>query len=118
MQADGGSMTPALTLRHTAPAGALLFFGGFFALAARDAAASAGVYGLIALGAALLVSGVLAVTAVVAGLEAWSGRAWAAGFRRLPPAESGARGWARRALRYATFLWLCNGAAFIVAALR
>lgn len=110
-------MTRSLTLRRTAPAGALLFVGGFFALAARDASTSAGVYGLIVFGSVLLAGAVLGITAFVAGMEAWSGRAWAGGFRRLPPTESGARAWARRALRYATFLWLCNGAAFVVAAL-
>lgn len=112
------SWTPSLTLRRLAPAGALLFVVGFFALAAGDAAASLAVYGLVAIGSLLLASAVLAVTALVAAVESLTGRAWASGFRRLAPAERSAGALAVRALRYATFLWLCNGAAFVVAALR
>ena len=111
------SRTAALALRHAVPACALLFVGGFFALAARDGARSPGVYAAILVGSMLLASAVLGFTALVAAVESASGRAWASGFRRLAPSEHGARGWARRALRYATFLWLCNGAAFVVAAL-
>lgn len=112
------SVTRRLTLQLVAPAGAALFVAGFFTLAARDASRDLAVYVLIALGAVLFASAVLGLTAIFAAVESLSGRAWAGGFRRLGPGESGGRAWAQRALRYATFLWLCNGAAFVVAALR
>jgi hypothetical protein len=111
---------PAIRLRQVAPASALLFVLGFFGLAARGSGVSpdGAVYLVILVGAAALAGMVLALTALFAAVETASGRAWALGFRRLAPGESGIRGVAVRALRYATFLWLCNGAAFFVAGLR
>jgi len=112
----------ALRLRQLAPASALVFVLGFFGLAARGASlsgsASAGVYAVILAGAALFAGAVLGATVLLAALETVSGRAWALGFRRLAPGEATAAGIASRALRYATFLWLCNGAAFFVAGFR
>ncbi len=109
-------------LRQVAPASALVFVLGFFGLAARGAtvsgAASAGVYALILGGAALFAGAVFVVTGLFAAVETVSGRAWALGFRRLAPGEATPAGIAGRALRYATFLWLCNGAAFFVAGFR
>ncbi len=111
-----------VSLRQVAPVSAVLFVLGFSGLAARGTVVagtfSAGVTAVIVAGAVLFAAALLAVTAAFAAVETLSGRAWALGFRRLAPGEAGWRGIAHRALRYATFLWLCNGAAFIVAGFR
>jgi len=107
---------PSVDLRRLAPAAAALFVAAFFALAARGAAPSAGVYAVILAGSALFAVAVLAASALFAALETLTGRAWALGFRRLEGAESGPRGLAMRAFRYATFLWAANGAALSRAA--
>jgi hypothetical protein len=108
--------TMAIVRAHPfAPASAVLFVFGFFALATRGLAASAGVYATILVGAAILASIVFVFAAALAAVESVTGRAWALGFRRLAPGELGAGGIAQRALKYATFLWLCNGTAFVVA---
>jgi hypothetical protein len=108
----------AFRLAQVAPASALVFVLGFFGLAAHGAARSAGVYVVILAGSAAFAATVLGMTALFAAIESLSGRAWALGFRRLAPGEVTARGIAERALRYATFLWLCNGAAFFLAGFR
>lgn len=112
----------ALRLGRVAPVSAALFVLGFSGLAVRGAVVAgtvtAGVAVVIVVGATLLAVAVLGATAVFAACETLSGRAWALGFRRLAPGEATLRGIGVRALRYATFLWLCNGAAFVVAGFR
>jgi hypothetical protein len=111
-----------LRQRPVALASAAVFVLGFFGLAARGAVlagdASPGLFAIILAGATVFAGVVLALTLLFAAVETVSGRAWALGFRRLAPGEATKAGIASRALRYATFLWLCNGAAFFVAGFR
>ncbi|MFA7248470.1 MAG: hypothetical protein WC273_02450 [Dehalococcoidia bacterium] len=114
--ADGSRLprwsTPTLTI-----VGGSMFVSGLFVLAATGHAYSLPMYGFILGSAILLGLPLLLVTIVVAGSESLLGRAWANGLSRLGGADRRLRGTSVRAVRYASVLWLANGAAMWLATL-
>ncbi len=116
VQVDGARF-PRISTATLAIVGGSLFISGLFVLAAAGHAHSLLTH-LFILGTAVLLSlPLLALTFLVAGSEAVIGRAWANGLHRLEgPARRG-RATSIRALRYASVLWLANGAAMWLATL-
>ena len=119
---SGSSDTPSRSLLplnggEWAVVGGATFISGFFVfgVAGRDLPLAS--YLLVLGGGALLASPIGLLMLAVAAVEASVGRAWASGFRRLAPAERGARQVVSRAGRYAGFLWLANGVALWFATL-
>ena len=97
--------------------GSSLFVSGLFVLAAAGHTYPWLTY-LLILGSAVLLSlPLLAITLVVASSEALLGRAWANGLHPLGTAERRSGATSVRALRYASVLWLVNGAAMWLATL-
>ena len=97
--------------------GSTFFVSGLFVLAAAGHAYPWAIYLVILAVAAALAVPLFGITLVVAGTEALLGRAWANGLRRLEPVERGLAATSNRALRYASILWLANGAAMWFATL-
>lgn len=95
--------------------GSTLFASGLFVLAAAGHTYPWQTHLFILAGAVALSLPLLLLTAIVAGSESLLGRAWANGLRRLPAGHRGWRATGDRALRYASVLWLANGAAMWLA---
>ncbi len=96
--------------------GSSLFVSGLFVLVTAGQVLPWLTYFFV-LGAALLFTlPVLVVTVVVAVSEAVFRRAWANGLRPLDRRERAPRATLIRALRYASLVWLANGAAIWLAA--
>ena len=110
-----GTRVPRWSTARLAIVGSSLFISGLFVLAAAGHAYSWSMYLFIFGSGVVLSLPLLAITFIVAGSEALLGRAWANGLRRLESAERGSRATAIRALRYASVLWLANGAAMWLA---
>ena len=91
--------------------GSTFFVSGLFVLAAAGHAYPWATYLVILAVATGLAIPLFGITFVVAGSEALLGRAWANGLRRLGPTERRLPATSGRALRYASILWLANGAA-------
>ncbi len=116
VQMDGARF-PRVSTATMAIVGSSLFISGLFVLAAAGHAHSTLTHLFILSTAILLSLPLLALTFLVAGSEAVLGRAWANGLHRLDgPARRG-RATAIRAVRYASVLWLANGAAMWLATL-
>ena len=116
VQADGARF-PRISTATLAIVGSSLFVSGLFVLAAAGYAHSLLTH-LFILGSAVLLSlPLLALTFLVAGSEAIIGRAWANGLHRLEGPGRRGRATSVRALRYASVLWLANGAAMWLATL-
>jgi len=95
--------------------GSSMFVSGLFVLAAAGHAYPWLTH-LFILGSAVVLSlPLLLLTAIVAGSEALLGRAWANGLRRLEATDRRLPATSVRALRYASILWLANGAAMWLA---
>ncbi len=94
-----------------------LFLSGFFLLAVAGRAFDLRVYGLVLTGAAIITVPGYLLGLLVTASESVVGRAWASGFRELSGIERRLLGTAERALRYAGFLWMANGAALWVVTL-
>ncbi len=95
--------------------GASLFLSGMFVLTEAGHVYPWWTHFFILCSAAVLALPLLLVTFVVAVSEAVIGRAWANGLRRLAAADRRFRATSIRALRYASVLWLANGAAMWLA---
>ena len=97
--------------------GSTVFVSGFFLLAVVGREFDARVYALVLAGASVITLPILLLGMVVTFSESVVGRAWASGFRELRASERRAGGTAERAVRYAGFLCLANGAALWFATL-
>ena len=97
--------------------GSTVFVSGFFLLAVVGREFDLGVYALVFAGAWVITLPILLLGMVVTCSESVVGRAWASGFRELRTSERRLAGTAERALRYAGFLCLANGAALWFATL-
>ncbi len=95
--------------------GAGCFVSGLFVLAAVGTQFAVAVYAWIFMFALAVAVPVGAAGVLVAAVERASGRAWLSGARRLPPQERVLRATASRGIRYASWVWLANGAALWVA---
>lgn len=102
--------TPVLAI-----VGGSLFLSGLFVLTAAGHAYPWATHLFILGSAAVLALPLLALTLVVAVSETLIGRAWANGLRRLGATDRAPRATAVRALRYASVLWIANGAAMWLA---
>lgn len=108
---------PRIPTARLAFVGVTVFVSGFFVLAAAGREYPAATLLLILGGASVLALPLIAFTLVVSGSESAVGRAWGAGFRRLPAGERSRAATVDRALRYAGVLWLANGLALWFATL-
>jgi len=116
VQTDGVRM-PRMSTGTLAIVGSSLFVSGLFVLAAAGHAYPWLTH-LFILGSAVALSlPLLGITALVAASEAAVGRAWANGLHRLGRPERGFRATSVRAVRYASVLWIANGAAMWLATL-
>ena len=95
--------------------GGSMFVSGLFVLAAAGHVYPWLTYVFILGSAVLLSLPLLLVTAIVAGSEALLGRSWANGLRRLEASDRRLPATSVRAVRYASVLWLANGAAMWLA---
>ena len=102
--------TPTLTI-----VGSSMFVSGLFVLTSAGHVYPWPTYLLILAAAVVLAVPLYGITLLVASSEALLGRAWANGLRRLPAADRHFRATSIRALRYASILWLANGAAMWLA---
>ncbi len=114
---QSGVGMPRLATGTLAIVGGSLFVSGLFVLAATGHAYPWLTHLFILASAVALSLPLLAITAVVAGSEALIGRAWANGLHRLGRPERGLPATSIRAVRYASVLWLANGAAMWLATL-
>ncbi len=108
---------PRLSTGTLAIVGGSLFISGLFVLAAAGHAYPWLTHLFILASAVALSLPLLGITILVAGSEALVGRAWANGLHRLGQPERGLRATSVRAIRYASVLWLANGAAMWLATL-
>lgn len=97
--------------------GGALFVSGLFVLASAGTRFAPAVYGWIGLFALAVAFPVAALGVAVAAVERAVGRAWLSGGRLLEAGECALRPTAARGLRYASWIWLANGAALWVATL-
>lgn len=110
-----GPRLPRWSTPTLAIVGSSMFVTGLFVLTSAGHIYPWLTYLLILGAATVFAVPLYGITLLVAGTEALLGRAWANGLRRLPVADRGLRATSIRALRYASILWLANGAAMWLA---
>ena len=110
-----GPRLPRWSTPTLAIVGSSMFVSGLFVLTSAGHVYPWMTYFVILLAATILAVPLYGITLLVAGTEALLGRAWANGLRRLPADDRRFRATSIRALRYASILWLANGAAMWLA---
>lgn len=95
--------------------GGALFVSGLFVLASAGTRYPLAVYGWILVFASLVALPLLILGVLGAGVERLSGRAWLSGAWRIEGQSRGVAVTVTRGVRYASWIWLANGAALWVA---